>query len=295
MGRFIEKSFLALGLSFLCVFCWIGSIQIRAQDELKIWEEFINTLMKDELTLDHIRTLEGIPRETIMGWLNIVKENVPLKDLERSPEFHRVDNKLHFIVPITYDTRTVDYCFTFLKEEEQWYFHLLETIFIRLDKTPPPPTSDFPDISEERKAFDREEWRVSKQVRLFNFLSEEHGKDAAFDWFCDGGGFFVAAQARVPFFTPSKAFILYLCWNQAKLIGNPVSLILLKDNEAVVEIEPMYFALYKRTGHLKEQIAFDDFKRMFETTWKDRAEKAGWNLEIEYDPDFVLCKFHFTK
>ena len=276
-------------------FCLSGSLPIRAQDDIQVWRKFVTTLKNGEITLEHIRTLEGITRETIMGWLNIVKENVPLKDLERAPEFHRVDNKLHFIVPLTFAGRDVEYCFTFLKEGDRWYVHLLETIFIRLDKTPPPPTSDFPDISEERKAFDREEWRVSKQVRLFNFLAENHGKDAALDYFCDGWGFLGAAQVRVPFFTPSKAFILYLCWNQAKLVGNPVRLIRLEDNEAVVEIEPMYFALYKRTAHLKEQIAFDDFKRMYETAWKDRAEKAGWNLRIEYDPDFVLCTFHFTK
>jgi len=89
-------------------------------------------------------------------------------------------------------------------------------------------------IEEGQKAWDREEWRVSKQVSLFNFLSEEKGKDFAFNWFRDGRGYFSASQVRVPFVTPKKAFILYLCWEQANLRGNNVTLEKLNDDEAFV-------------------------------------------------------------
>ena len=134
---------------------------------------------------------------------------------------------------------------------------------------------------------------MSKQVRLFNFLSEEKGRDFAFDWFKDGPGYFSASQVRVPFVEPSKAFILYLCWEQANLRGNHVTLEKLNDNEAFVRMELIYFGLYKAAAHLKEQISYDDYRQIFETTWHDRAEKAGWKLKITYREE--KCLFHFTK
>jgi hypothetical protein len=281
-----------------CLLVLTASNLANSQDELKIWKEFVTAWMNDEITSERIRPFASTPKETVMGWLNSIKEKASLKELEAEPEYFRVDDKVHFIIQMTYGARKVDYCFTFLTEGDKWYFHLLEAIFIRLDKTPAPPTSEFPDIEEDKKAWDREEWRVSKQVRLFNFLSEEKGKDFAFDWLCDGRGYFVASKARVPFVTPKKAFILYLCWEQANLRGNNVTLEKLNDDEAFVRMELIYFALYKMASHLKEQISYEDYRRIFETIWQDRAEKAGWKLEITYEEESYRgekCLLHFTK
>ena len=282
----------------VCLLILVASNLANSQDELKIWKEFVTALMNNEMTLERIQPFGSIPKETLMGWLNMIKEKVPIKELEAKPEFHRVDDKVHFILSLTYEARKVDYCFTFLTEGDNWYFHLLEALFIRLDRTPSPPTSEFPDVTEEKKAWDREEWRVSKQVRLFNFLSEEKGKDFAFNWLCDGSGYFSASQVRVPFVTSKKAFILYLCWEQANLRGNNVTLEKLNDNEAFVRMELIYFALYKAASHLKEQISYEDYRQIFETIWQDRAEKAGWKLKITYEEEAYKgekCLFHFTK
>jgi len=288
----------AILLITVCLLVLVASNLANSQDELKIWKEFVTALRNNEMTLERIRPFNDAWKETLLGWLNMIKEKVPMKELEANPEFHRIDDKVHFILPLTYESRQVDYCFTFLTEGDKWYFHLLETIFIRLDKTPDPPTSEFPDIAEDRKEWDREELRVNKQVRFFNFLSEEKGKDFAFDWLCDGGGYFVASQARVPFVTPKKAFILYLCWEQANLRGNDVTLEKLNDDEAFVRMELIYFALYKAAAHLKEQISYEDYRQIFETIWQDRAEKAGWKLKITYEEEAYKgekCLFHFTK
>lgn len=288
----------AILLITVCLLVLVTSNPADAQDELKIWKEFVTALMNNEMTLERIRPFGSIPKETLMGWLNSIKEKASLKELEAEPEYFRVDNKVHFILPLTYEGPQVDYCFTFLTEGDKWYFHLLEAIFIRLDETPAPPTSEFPDVTEGQKAWDREEWRVSKQVSLFNFLSEEKGKDFAFNWFRDGRGYFSASQVRVPFVTPKKAFILYLCWEQANLRGNNVTLEKLNDDEAFVRMELIYFALYKMASHLKEQISYEDYRRIFETIWQDRAEKAGWKLNITYEEKAYKgekCFFHFTK
>ena len=285
-------------LTAVCLIFLLASNFAGHQDELKIWKEFVTVLMNNQMTLERIRPFEEAWKNTILGWLNMIKEKVPKKELEAEPEFRRIGNKVHFILPLTYEGRNVNFCFTFLTEGEDWYFFGLETIFIRLDKISALPTSTFPDTTEEKKALDREEWRVSKQVRLFNFLLEEKGRDFAFHWFKDGRAYFLASKVRVPLVTPSKAFILYLCWQQANLRGNTVTLEKLNDNQASVRMELMYFGLYKAAAHLKEQISYEDYRQIFETIWQDRAEKAGWKLKIVYEGEAYegeKCLFYFTK
>lgn len=287
----MKKSALLLRTSVLFVLC-ISNFASN-QNELKIWKEFITTLRNDQMTLEKIRPFDDAWKETILGWLKQIKEYASPEELEAEPETFRVDNKVHFIIPLTFEESTRDYCFSFLIEGSDWYFHQLEGIFIRLDKISSLPTTEFPDISEDWKATHREETKIAGQVRFFNFFSKEKGKDFALDWFKDGYGYFLAAQVRVPFFTPSKAFILYLCWEQANLIGNTVKLVKLEGKEAIVEIQSKYFHLYKVAAHLKEQISFEDYQKIFESIWNDRAEKAGWKLEIRYEGE--TCHFHFTR
>jgi hypothetical protein len=112
----------------------------------------------------------------------------------------------------------------------------------------------------------------------------------------DGAGYALAAKTWVPFFPSHRAFMLYLCWEQSRLRENQVILEKLTDQEAIVKLKTHFFFLYKRTGHLKEQIPFEDYRRIFETIWQDRATNAGWNLKITYeDPECLKCVFHFTK
>jgi hypothetical protein len=185
----------------------------------------------------------------------------------------------------------------FLVEKNQWYFRSVEAIFVRLDKVGALPASTFPDISERQKAWAREEIYWSEQVRLFNLLSKEKGREFAFDWvkngIGNGIGYLLGAETWVPFASPSKAFILYLCWEQANLRGNDVVLEKLDDHEASVKITPLYFALYQTASHLKRQISIEDYIRIFETIWQERADKAGWKLKIEGQGR--ICVFRFTK
>lgn len=282
----------------VCFSVLIASRLAISQDELKIWKEFVTALKNNEMTLERIRPYEELSKETLMGFLNIIKEKASLKELEAEPEFYRVDNKVHFILPLSFEAPNVNYCFSFIIERDKWFFHHLEAIFIRLDKITYLPTSIFPNLPESKKAWMREETRISERVRLFNLLAREKSKDFAFRGFKDGGGYFLAVKAWVPFVRPAKAFILYLCWEQATLRGNNVTLEKLNDNEALVRMELIYFALYKITSHLKEQISYEDYRQIFETIWQDRAEKAGWKLKITYEEEAYKgekCLFHFTK
>lgn len=153
--------------------------------------------------------------------------------------------------------------------------------------------SAFPDIPEEQKAWIRHEETVSSQVRLFNMLAQDEGKQFAFDWFRDGAGYFLSARTWVPFLEPSRAFILYACWEQANLRGNRVTLEKLSQTEATVRMHVAYFELYEHTAHLKQQIGFDDYRRIFDTVWQNRAHQAGWDLRLTCKG--AECIFDFSR
>ena len=93
-------------------------------------------------------------------------------------------------------------------------------------------------------------------------------------------GYLLGAKTWVPFVDPKKAFILYLCWEQAQLRGNKVILEKLDDKEAFVKIRPIYIDLYLRSSHLKQQISWEDYMQIFFTIWEERAKKAGWHLDF---------------
>jgi hypothetical protein len=136
----------------------------------------------------------------------------------------------------------------------------------------------------------------SEQVRLFNFLTKQLGKEAAFKWMEDGVGngvgYALAGSVWIPFYPKHRAFILYLCWEQAKLAGNNVTLEKLEDNEAVVRFEDnQYFALYMIASHLKNQISLEDYIRIFEIIWQARAKAAGWKLTIDGQGRTIYFRF----
>jgi len=267
------------------------------QDRTDIWKDFVDTLMNNRMTLDRIRPVAGASKETQMGYLNKIKEKASLKELRIEPKQYRVGNLVHFIVPLSYEAPQIDYVFSFVLEDDTWYFYSLEAMFIRLDKIGSLPTSVFPDISEKQKAIHREEIRTRDLVYQFNFFSKEKGRDFALNWFKDGHGYVSSAKIRVPFLPPQRAFILFLCWDEANLVGDNVTLIKLTDDEAVVRLETIYFFLYTASSHLKDQIVYEDYRRIFESIWQDRAEKAGWKLDIKYEGEYPgqICIFHFTK
>jgi len=210
------------------------------------------------------------------------------------PEIFRVENKRHFLISLQEKTTKVDYLFSFIIEDGQWYFNHLEAIFIRLDKIGALPTSEFLDLTENQKIWARNEIRVSKMIQLWTYLKNWKDEEAAFNYFKDGPGFFVGAKTWVPFVPPPKAFILYLCWYQSNLYGNWLSLVKLEDNAAVVKMRPLYFLLYRQASHIKPQISLEDYRKLFETIWIDRAEAAGWKLIIEYQENDI-CTFTFTR
>ena len=43
--------------------------------------------------------------------------------------------------------------------------------------------------------------------------------------------------------------------------------------------------------HLKQQISFENYRRIFETIWQDRATNAGWKLVVTYEDKKTIFNF----
>ena len=270
------------------------------QDNLAMWRDFVAAVKDGKMTAANVRPYEGIPKDVLLKQLADFKgyhdKYNSWKEWE-SPEVFPVGNQVNYIVTFTWGGQTKsDFCFTLLREGGRWYYRHVENIFIRLDRVNKFPATDFPDLPPETKAWQREENYWSQMVYFHNVLSKEKGRDYLANLLRDGAGYYLGAKTWVPFVPPERAFILYLCWEQSRLRGNAVTLETLTDREAVVRIKPQFFALYKRTGHLRGQIPFEDYRRIFETIWQDRAAAAGWKLEIKYeDTECLSCVFRFTR
>ncbi|HIJ72563.1 MAG TPA: hypothetical protein HPP83_00540 [Candidatus Hydrogenedentes bacterium] len=275
-----------------------GNETTQGQNDLEIWKEFVSILKKGEFPKEKVRPYDASLGEALLGFLRQMRETATWEEWEAPEEIHRVGNQVHFLIPLSFDSQKGTYCFSFLVEEENWYFQHMESITIRLDRISTLPTSEFSDVSDRQKAWAREEIYWSEQVRLFNFLSAVKCKELAYEWVKDGigngAGYFLGARAWVPFVEPGKAFILYLCWEQSNLRGNKVTLLRLDDDEATVSMKPIYFELYKAAGHLKQQVSFEDYKKIFEAIWRERAANAGWEVTIEYQDEEVVFNLNKT-
>ncbi|HVP91718.1 MAG TPA: hypothetical protein VMS75_10950 [Terriglobales bacterium] len=289
----------ALGLA-LGMIALLGARGASAQDDLAIWREFVSAVKGGRMTEDMVRPYADLPKDVLLKQLAEIRtahnEFKSWGEWDK-PEVYPVGDEVHYVVTFTWGGKTKsDFCFTLLKEGGRWYYRHVENIFIRLDKVDKLPATEFPDLPEETKAWQREENYWSQMVYFQGVFAKDRGKDYLAGLLRDGAGYYLAAKTWVPFVPPGRAFILYACWEQSRLRGNAVSLDSLSDHEAVVRLKPQFFALYKQAGHLRGQIAFEDYRRIFETIWQDRAAAAGWTLEIRYeDPECLTCLLRFAK
>ncbi len=274
------------------LFC-LSILLMQAQAPVEVWRQFTAELKDGKITAADLRPYDEMLRAPLLGFVTGMRQKADWQEWQAMPEVHRVGDRLHFLIPLTFDGNKTTYCFTFITQNGRWYFQHLESIFIRLDRTGQPPISTFPDVSEDTKDWMREEIAVSQQVKLFALLAKEKGKTFAFDWFRDGPGYFLGARTWVPFVDPSRAFVLYACWEQANLRGNKVTLETLTATQARIRMTLLYLQVYEQSGHVRQQIAYDDYRRMLETIWQDRARAAGWDLKMMCKG--TECVFDFSK
>jgi len=262
-------------------------------DKTTVWREFTELMRGGNVGLDRIRPYPGLPAETLCGFVRQLREAIVWEAL-LPPELHTEGAHVHAILaPGSTEQGTL--CFTFLVDGDEWWLRHLESIVIRLDKLPDPPVSEFPDIPDEQKTWMREEIAVTEQVRLYRYLVEREGVEAARRWFLDGEGYALAARTWVPLVRLARAFVLYLCWEQTRLRGASATLEELTDSSARVRLAPTFLRLYDSTGHLRHQVHRDDYVALFDAVWQDRARAAGWTLAIERQPAATECVFHLGR
>lgn len=286
------------GLLVAAILVGGSGIGIASPDDLEIWRAFLGALRSGGMDDPaRYRPLHPGLRDPLIGFLAEIRSTAVWTETDPPPEVFRVGSRRHYILPVAFrrgeSTSTATLCFTLVLEGGEWYFEHLEGIVLRLDKLGDPPISSFPDLTEDEKAWIRDEIQVSKDVRLFAELLRERGKSAAFDWFKDGGGYALQARTWIPFVPPERAFILYAGWDLANLRGEGAVLEAMSDEAARIRFTPRIFALHARTAHLKSWISAEDLRRLFETVWLDRARAAGWDLRIAYEGD--ACVLHFAR
>lgn len=262
-----------------------------SQSPEQVWDEFRSLLQRGEISEENIRPIHELLEGRWLPFLENRKNNANWEEWEEPEETFVVDNKIHYLVKMTENGQVENYCLSFIIEDGKWYFNHAESIWVRLDKIDDPPTSDFPDIPEIQKHWQREEPRITRMIYLYNYFIEKESKEFALNWFKDGTGYFIWAKTHVPFLKPTRAFILALCYEQSRLKGSEVTLEKLTDEEALVILEPIFLKLYYASGQMRNLIPYDDYLTIYTTIWQDRAEKAGWNIAITYKNDKAIFKF----
>jgi hypothetical protein len=266
--------------------------QSGSDADQQIWSDFVSLLKDGRLGADHLRPAYTDPA-TMLRFLESMRDGASWPEWERRPEVYRIGPLIHFVIQLSERGTPNTYSFTFVTDGGQWFVQHFESIVVRLDRVGAPPVSTFPDLAEDKKTWMREENYWSQMIVLFRMMRAAAGPDAAFNMFRDGQGYLVQAKTWVPFLPPARAFILFSCWEQSRLHGNGVTLERLSDDEATVVLESIYFRLYRQTGHLRRQVPEDDYRRIFETIWRDRATAAGWDVQFVYDG--TRCTWRFTK
>lgn len=267
--------------------------QPSPREELVVWTDFARSLEEHPYPAEDIRPYLDDLREPMAGFLAQMRDKADWREWRAAPRIFRVADQAHFILPLTFDGHTARYCFSFVLEGGRWHFQHLEAITLPLDELGQLPLSEFPDLPEADKARIREEIEVSRDVRLFNTLAVLTDTATALDWFKDGHGYALAARAWIPFLSPSQAFVLYVSWEQSNLRGNRVVLDRLDPDTAALRLRTTYFQLYEDAAHLKQQISSHNYRRLFETRWRNRATAAGWDLDLTCDAE--ECTFRFSR
>lgn len=227
----------------------------------------------------------------MLEFLSIMRRGAAWREWESRPDVFRVGPRVHFVIRLSENGVPNTYSFTFVLEEGRWFLEHFESIVVRLDRLGSPPVSVFPDLAEDKKAWMRQEKYWTMMAHVFRTLRQASGTEAAFGIFRDGPGYFVEAKTWVPFYVPERAFIVYLCWEQARLQGNQVTLERLTDDEAVVLMDSIFLRLYAQSSHMRNLVDKPDYMRIFETIWEDRAHAAGWKVRFAYDGPRCTLRF----
>jgi hypothetical protein len=56
-----------------------------------------------------------------------------------------------------------------------------------------------------------------------------------------------------------------------------------------------HLQLYRQTGYLRSQIGEEDYRRLFQAMWQDRARVAGWELDPSDKGDTCILRLKLKR
>jgi len=184
-----------------------------------------------------------------------------------------------------------EYRFDFIINAGKWQLCFIECVTLPLANITDFPYNSFIPLAE-KEAWIYAERNISKTVHFFCKLKDIFGFDEALMWFNDGAGEFLCAKSWVPFYKESKAFILFCGWIETRINGENVSVDVFTDDKCALRfINHLWFRVYHAVSHIKIQLTLEEYKKLFEHIWTDRAMHAGWNVDFEYDGNDTILLF----
>jgi hypothetical protein len=185
-----------------------------------------------------------------------------------------------------------EYRFDFEIIKDKWKLCFIEGITLPLSNISCFPYDSFIQLPE-KESWIKAERNISKIVYLFCKLRKLFNTDEALLWFNDGAGEFLCSRAWVPFYNDSKSFVLYSGWIENRINGEDVSIEIFSDEKCVMRFRNhLWFKVYHGSSHIKNQLSFDNYRKLFESIWQDRAINSGWHIVFDYNDDDTILTFH---
>ena len=111
---------------FLLVFIFTGVSP--AQEEMRIWNEFVTLWKEGKITEEKIHPYYESFKKPLIGFLQTILDESKPGELDAVPEIFRVENKVHYLLKSSAKGQKVTYCYSLILENDEWYFHHLEAI-----------------------------------------------------------------------------------------------------------------------------------------------------------------------
>jgi len=185
-----------------------------------------------------------------------------------------------------------EYRFDFEINNGKWQLCFVECITLPVANINSFPYNSFVALPE-KEAWINAEKNISKMIYFFCKLKNIFGFDEALLWFNDGAGEFLCAKSWVPFYEDGKAFIMYCAWIENRINGESISVEIFTKTKCVMRfINHLWFRVYHVASHIKIQLPLDEYKKLFEHIWQDRAKHSGWNISFEYDGNDTIISFN---
>ncbi|MBE0557080.1 MAG: hypothetical protein IH628_07585, partial [Proteobacteria bacterium] len=93
-GRILLRASLMVSMAFSVA---------SAQDDLRVWREFVSLVRSGTMTVDRIRPHQELEdsKHRLLGYLEIARKQALPHEWEADPEVIRRDSLLHYIISLT--------------------------------------------------------------------------------------------------------------------------------------------------------------------------------------------------